>query len=117
MVTWPNEPALHIFAMTIKPLVTAPPTHDVYASDLKWTQTINGWGPVERDHSLGENLWGDGNAMTLHGTIYPKGLGTAPFPGTPGTIDYDLGGPCTSLTATIGLADEEPSRGSVGVAA
>lgn len=115
-VTLPNAPALHIFAMAVKPLVAAPPTSDVYASDLEWRQTTNGWGPVERDHSLGENQWGDGNAITLHGVVYPKGLGTAPFAGTPGTVDYDLGGNCTSLTATIGLDDEEPSRGSVGFA-
>jgi hypothetical protein len=115
-VTLPNAPALHIFAMEIKPLAAAPPTADVDASDLQWAGTTNGWGPVERDHSLGENQWGDGNAITLHGTVYAKGLGTAPFPGTPGTIDYDLGGNCTSLTATVGLDDEEPSRGSVGFA-
>jgi hypothetical protein len=116
MVTLPNAPALHIFALQARPLVAAPPTADVYASDLLWTKTTNGWGPVERDHSLGENLAGDGNAIKLHGTVYPKGLGTAPFPGTPGVVDYNLGGNCTSLTATIGLDDEEPSRGSVGFA-
>ncbi|MEY9847289.1 endo-alpha-N-acetylgalactosaminidase [Streptacidiphilus sp. BW17] len=110
-VTLPNDPALHIFAMTLKPLVTAPPTADVYASDLEWTGSTNGWGPVERDHSNGEDLAGDGNALTLGGTVYAKGLGTVPVSDIPGTIDYDLGGNCTSLTAVIGLDDEETGTG------
>lgn len=116
-VTLPNNPTLHIFAMTVAPLVTAPPTADVFASDLEWTDTTNGWGPVERDHSNGEDLSGDGNALTLGGTVHTKGLGTVPVSDTPGTVDYDLGGKCTTLTAVIGLDDEEKgTRGSVDFA-
>ncbi|MFE9863939.1 hypothetical protein ACFYPZ_14515 [Streptomyces sp. NPDC005506] len=54
-------------------------------------------GPVERDHSLGEDLAGDGGALTLDTTIYAKGLGTAPFGGTPAVIGYELGGRCTGV--------------------
>ncbi|NNC14031.1 hypothetical protein HII28_19405 [Planctomonas sp. JC2975] len=115
-VTLPNAPNLHLFALTAKPLTAQPPTADVYASDLQWTSATNGWGPVERDHSLGEDLAGDGGALTLGGVTYAKGLGAAPFAGTPAVISYDLGGKCTALTATIGLDQEEPSRGSVGFA-
>ncbi|WP_345762102.1 endo-alpha-N-acetylgalactosaminidase family protein [Diaminobutyricibacter sp. McL0608] len=115
-VTLPDAPNLHLFAMTTKKFTSPPPTADVYASDLQWTSTTNGWGSVERDHSLGEDLAGDGNAITLGGTVYPKGLGAAPFAGTPAVITYDLGGKCTSLTATIGLDHEEPARGSVAFA-
>ncbi len=31
-----------------------PPTQDSWASDLDWTASQNGWGPVERDRSNGE---------------------------------------------------------------
>ncbi len=117
MVTLPNNPALHIFAMAFAPLVAAPPSADVFASDLQWTDATNGWGPVERDHSAGEDLASDGNALTLGGKLYAKGLGTVPVSDTPGSVGYDLGGACTSLTAVIGLDDEEEgTRGSVGFA-
>jgi endo-alpha-N-acetylgalactosaminidase len=114
-VTLPNDPALHIFALTTKPLVTGAPTADTYASDMAWTQMTNGWGPAERDHALGEDLAGDGNALTLGSTdtVYDKGLGAAPFDGSPAVIGYDLGGKCTKLTAVIGLDRAQLSRGSV----
>jgi endo-alpha-N-acetylgalactosaminidase len=110
-ITLPDDPSLHIFGLEIKPLVAAPPTSDVYASDLQWVSATNGWGPVERDHSNGENVWGDGNAITMNGIVYAKGLGTAPFSGAPGIVTYDTGGNCTSFTAVIGDDDEELGTG------
>ncbi|MGI8416613.1 MAG: NPCBM/NEW2 domain-containing protein, partial [Nakamurella sp.] len=75
------------------------------------------WGPVERDHSNGEDQAGDGNEITLGGVKYAKGMGTAPTgDGDPGVVTFNLGGHCTSLTTTIGLDGEEPTRGSVGFA-
>src|SRR3989442_4731648 len=47
-----------------------------YLSDLAWTQVANGWGPVEKDRSNGENLAGDGKTLTLNGGTYANGLGT-----------------------------------------
>lgn len=115
-VTLPNDPALHIFGLATKSLVGGAPTGDTYASDMAWTKMTNGWGPAERDHSLGEDLAGDGGALTLGTTIYAKGLGTAPFGGTPAVIGYELGGRCTSLTATVGLDRSQTTRGSVAFA-
>ncbi len=46
-----------------------------YLSDLTPTGATNGWGPYERDKSVGNSGSGDGRPLTLNGTIYSKGLG------------------------------------------
>jgi hypothetical protein len=55
--------------------VTLPTGSTTYISDMAWVSSTNGWGPVERDQSVGSNGSGDGNAITLNGVTYAKGLG------------------------------------------
>ncbi|MET9472928.1 endo-alpha-N-acetylgalactosaminidase family protein [Streptomyces sp. NPDC002922] len=86
-----------------------PPTTDSWASDLDWTASSNGWGPVERDLSNGETGAGDGTALTIGGTVYAKGLGSH----APANIRYYLGGRCTSFTAEVGVDDVQKTAGSV----
>ncbi|MEV8104351.1 endo-alpha-N-acetylgalactosaminidase family protein [Streptomyces sp. NPDC088135] len=86
-----------------------PPTTDSWASDLDWTASENGWGPVERDLSNGETGTGDGSPLTVGGTVYAKGLGSH----APARIRYYLGGKCTSFTAQVGVDDVQKSAGSV----
>ncbi|MFE7391040.1 endo-alpha-N-acetylgalactosaminidase family protein [Streptomyces sp. NPDC057582] len=86
-----------------------PPTTDSWASDLDWTSSENGWGPVERDLSNGEQGSGDGTPLKIGGTAYAKGLGSH----APAKIRYYLGGSCTSFTAEVGVDDVQTSRGSV----
>ncbi|MFE7396170.1 endo-alpha-N-acetylgalactosaminidase family protein [Streptomyces sp. NPDC057557] len=86
-----------------------PPTTDSWASDLDWTASENGWGPVERDLSNGEQGSGDGTPLKIGGTTYTKGLGSH----APAKIRYYLGGRCTSFTAQVGVDDVQTSRGSV----
>ncbi|MFD7868661.1 endo-alpha-N-acetylgalactosaminidase family protein [Streptomyces sp. NPDC059783] len=86
-----------------------PPTTDSWASDLDWTASTNGWGPVERDLSNGETGTGDGTPLTVGGTVYTKGLGSH----APASIRYYLGGRCTSFTAEVGVDDVQKSAGSV----
>ncbi len=86
-----------------------PPTEDSWASDLDWTASRNGWGPVERDRSNGETGTGDGPPLTIGGVVYAKGLGTH----APAKIRYYLGGKCTSFTAEVGVDDVQATRGSV----
>ncbi|MBO1335865.1 endo-alpha-N-acetylgalactosaminidase family protein [Streptomyces sp. VRA16 Mangrove soil] len=86
-----------------------PPTTDTYASDMDWVFAENGWGPVEKDMSNGDQAQGDGATLTLGGVTYAKGLGSH----APATIRYYLGGQCTSFTAEVGVDDEQPTRGSV----
>lgn len=82
---------------------------DTYASDQGWVSATNGWGPVERDQSNGEQAEGDGKSMMLEGKAYTKGLGTH----APSTVRYYTGGSCTAFSAFVGLDDAQPSRGSV----
>jgi alpha-galactosidase len=86
-----------------------PPSGTSYLSDLPWTSSANGWGPVERDRSNGETGANDGGPLTLGGTVYAKGLGAH----APSTITYYLGGKCSTVTATVGVDDEKSGKGSV----
>ncbi|GGL67373.1 hypothetical protein GCM10010840_01700 [Deinococcus aerolatus] len=87
----------------------APPTGDVFLSDLPYVSATNGWGPVEFDRSNGEQGLGDGRALTIGGRIFDKGLGVHAF----SVLSYDLGGRCNTFSASLGLDDEVGDRGSV----
>jgi alpha-glucosidase len=90
--------------------VPPPPlTGTPYLSDLDFVSETNGWGPVERDSSVGESDAGDGKPLTLGGVTYEKGLGTH----AAAEIQIYLGGRCTSLTALVGVDDEVTQPGSV----
>ncbi|MCY7419781.1 MAG: NPCBM/NEW2 domain-containing protein, partial [Chloroflexi bacterium] len=79
-----------------------------FLSDLAYTVTANGWGPVEKDKSNGEDLAGDGLPLTLAGVVYPKGLGTH----AASDVRYTMSG-CTSFSAKVGVDDEVGTLGSV----
>jgi chitodextrinase len=86
-----------------------PPVY-VYVSDLQWVGTpVNGWGPVEKDMSNGEQAAGDGHTISLHGVTYAKGLGCH----AQSVITYNLGGQYTRFVSDIGIDDEVGSGGSV----
>lgn len=95
-------------ATQVKTLPQAP-TGTVFASDHDWVSATNGWGPVERDMSNGEQGAGDGKPLTLNGVAFEKGLGTH----APSNVKYFLGGQCTAFTAKVGIDDAQPTRGSV----
>jgi glucose/arabinose dehydrogenase len=79
-------------------------------SDMAWVGTpANGWGPVERDMSNGEQAAGDGRTITLDGVAYGKGLGVH----APSDVRYNLNGTCTGhFVADVGI-DDEANGGSV----
>jgi len=85
-----------------------PPTGSPWVSALPFTST-NGWGPVERDTSNGEDAAGDGHTLTLNGTTYTKGLGAH----AASDVTVNLGGNCTAFTAAVGIDDETGGNGSV----
>ncbi|MDD9269350.1 NPCBM/NEW2 domain-containing protein [Paenibacillus sp. GCM10023248] len=79
-----------------------------YLSDLAWVSSTNGWGPVEKDMSVGNNGTNDGKKITLNGVQYNKGLGT----NSRSEITYNLNGKYESFISDVGI-DDEVNQGSV----
>ncbi|MEV5954755.1 beta-galactosidase [Streptomyces sp. NPDC051987] len=77
-----------------------------HISDLPFQSSSNGWGPVERDQSNGENGQGDGLPLRLHDVTYAKGLGTH----AASAVQVWLGGTCTAFHADLGLDQETYGR-------
>lgn len=69
----------------------------------------NGWGPIERDRSNGEQELNDGGPLVLGSTVYERGLGTH----APSAVSFALGGSCTRFSARVGVDAEMKSAGSV----
>jgi hypothetical protein len=86
-----------------------PPTGVNDVSDLDFVSATNGWGPVERDLSVGGTNAGDGTPLTIDGTVYPKGLGTNAI----SDVSIYLGGNCTAFTSTVGNDDDAGSQGTM----
>jgi beta-galactosidase GanA len=87
----------------------APPAGKSAVSDLTFLSSTNGWGPVERDTSVGEQAAGDGRAITIAGVKYAKGLGT----NSVSDVELYLAGDCSRLTAEVGVDDETGGGGTV----
>ncbi|MCX5242666.1 beta-galactosidase [Streptomyces prunicolor] len=87
----------------------APPAGKSDVSALPFLSSTNGWGPVERDTSVGEQAAGDGRPITIAGVGYAKGLGT----NSVSDVELYLAGQCSRLTADVGVDDETGGAGSV----
>ncbi|MEU9745420.1 glycoside hydrolase family 97 catalytic domain-containing protein [Streptomyces niveus] len=81
----------------------------VYVSSLPFTAETNGWGPVERDRSNGENGPADGGPLRLGGTTYDKGLGVH----ARSEVTVALNGAYDRFAAETGIDEEKPDKGSV----
>ncbi|MEU1146051.1 NPCBM/NEW2 domain-containing protein [Streptomyces sp. NPDC005863] len=90
-------------------VVVAPPSGTSSLGDQPWLSATNGWGPVERDTSNGEQEAGDGNPLTIGGTVYEKGLGVH----AESAVEYYTGAACEKVTAQVGVDDEKSAKGSV----
>jgi hypothetical protein len=86
-----------------------PPAGTDAVSDLPFLSASNGWGPVERDMSNGEQAAGDGRPISIGGVSYAKGLGT----NSPSDVAIYLGGTCSRFTADVGVDDETNGSGTV----
>jgi hypothetical protein len=86
-----------------------PPAGEDAVSDLPFLSASNGWGPVERDTSNGEQAAGDGRTITINGVGYAKGLGANSI----SDVQVYLAGTCTKFTAQVGVDDEQNGAGSV----
>jgi hypothetical protein len=81
-----------------------PPAGTDEVSALPFLSATNGWGPVERDQSVGGTAAGDGTPLKLGGTTYAKGLGT----NSPSDVQIYLAGRCSRFTATVGVDNGDP---------
>ncbi|WP_406386385.1 NPCBM/NEW2 domain-containing protein [Streptomyces sp. NBC_01618] len=90
-------------------VVVAPPVGSSYLSALPRLSATNGWGPVEQDTSNGESKAGDGNPLTIGGTVFTKGLGVH----ADSAVEYYTGGACSAVTAQVGVDDETGTKGTV----
>jgi beta-galactosidase GanA len=86
-----------------------PPAGTDAVSDLPFLSATNGWGPVERDTSNGEQAAGDGKPITIDGAHFAKGLGT----NSVSEVQVYLAGKCTRFTASVGVDDETNGAGTV----
>ncbi|MEU9480205.1 beta-galactosidase [Streptomyces sp. NPDC048191] len=87
----------------------APPAGKTAVSDLPFLSSTNGWGPVERNSSVGEQAAGDGRPISIAGVGYAKGLGT----NSVSDVELYLAGRCSRLTAAVGVDDETGGAGTV----
>ncbi|CAM5438302.1 MULTISPECIES: NPCBM/NEW2 domain-containing protein [Streptomyces] len=90
-------------------VVVPPPAGTSYLGDLPWLSATSGWGPVERNTSNGESAAGDGNPLTIGGTVYAKGLGVHAL----SDISFYTGEACEKVTAEVGVDDEKGTKGTV----
>ncbi|MFE6174908.1 NPCBM/NEW2 domain-containing protein [Streptomyces sp. NPDC056464] len=90
-------------------VVTPPPSGTSGLGDLPWLSATNGWGPVERNTSNGESDAGDGNPITIGAVVYGTGLGVH----AESAVEYYTGGACETVTARVGVDDEEGTDGTV----
>lgn len=77
--------------------------------DAAFSYATNGYGPVERNTTNGEQLAGDGQPLRMRGQAYADGLGVHP----PSLIRFRLGGVCSRFTAQVGIDDEGKGLGTV----
>jgi hypothetical protein len=86
-----------------------PPAGTDQVSDLPFLSSTNGWGPVERDQSVGGNQANDGKPLQIGSTVYAKGLGT----NSVSDVQVYLAGKCSRFTATVGVDHEAGTAGTV----
>jgi beta-galactosidase GanA len=103
------RPASNSDERIVRSVPPPPLPGDDYVSDLPFLSATNGWGPVERDTSNGEQAAGDGNPITINGVVYHKGLGT----NSVSDVEVYLAGACTRFTADVGVDDEQNGAGTV----
>ena len=85
------------------------PTGLVYVSDLPFASSTNGYGPVERDMSVGGANAGDGGPLRIDGVGFAKGLGTNAI----SSVVIDVPSGCTTFSSDVGVDDSAGTNGSV----
>lgn len=94
-------------------LVVAPlPIGSSQLGDDAWTSAGNGWGPVDRKQSNGEQAAGDGTPLTIRGASFAKDVGAH----ADSEVVYYTGQACSTATTMVSVDDEVgDSHGNVVV--
>src|SRR3712207_3474126 len=80
-----------------------------YVSDLPFVGTpTNGWGPVERDRSNGEQGAGDGSTLRIGAETFAKGLGTHAL----SEVRVAVPTGCSRFQARVGIDEEVGALGA-----
>jgi glucose/arabinose dehydrogenase len=88
---------------------TVAPPPERYLSDLTPSAATNGFGPIERDMSVGGAAAGDGRPIQLNGVTSAKGLGVH----ATSSVTYTVPAGATAFVSDVGIDDECGSSGSV----
>ncbi len=80
-----------------------------YVSDMTPNSQTNGWGPIERDLSNGEQGTADGRGIKIAGQSFSKGLGVHSL----SEVYYQLNSNYSRFLSTIGVDDETGGNGTV----
>lgn len=78
-------------------------------SEQPWTAADNGWGPIERNMSVGEKSSNDGRKMSINGKTYDNGFGAH----ANSTMKFAIDGQCKRFISDVGMDDEVGNRGTV----
>ena len=92
----PSHAAVLLKIVGTPPTIPASGADFHYLSDLQPVYAYVGWGTMTKDRSIG------GNALTVGGVVYSKGLGVHAYSG----VEYNLGGVASRFQAIIGVDDE-----------
>jgi hypothetical protein len=88
----------------------SPPPVETPLSELDVEVIANGYGPLEKDMSIGEIGANDGKPISVGGVVFPKGLGVH----ADSELRLALGGQYKTFAADVGVDDEVPEgAGSV----
>jgi len=82
-------------------LTCTAPGSGSHVSDRTWTTSSNGWGPVERNQSNGEQPAGDGSVASTGGVLYVKAVGAH----AASNVELSVSG-CERFTASAGIDGE-----------
>jgi len=77
-------------------------------TDLTPLSATNGWGPVEKNQSVGNSGANDGATLTLNNVFYSRGIGVH----ANSELVYNLAGKYSKFFSDVGIDDEVQSDGS-----
>jgi alpha-galactosidase len=92
-------PSHGVVILSVEGSEVALPSGTSYLSDQQNIFAVNGWGPVEKDESNGEEKANDGTRLQIAEAKFEKGLGVS----ARSQILYRPAGKCSHFTTSVGV--------------